>query len=226
MKMQTDKKMLEQSLKKASKAFGESTEQSTFRWGVQIARDLAGYTQAFGRGKQAKEKQIGAIWRDALNVCIQVKESEKAQLNSEAEAIAWINQHRTRRGKRTAVLPENKRKSIKRSMLETVIVRKSERVGSAKGAWIGAGQDIARKQIGMKKIAIGKNFLGYAQKFASEGRAIVKKKIFDTDATLANSIEHTANPYVLRDNQKQKAVNSALNRTIKWYEKAATAKLK
>lgn len=224
--MKADQKMLEKSLKKASKAFGESTEQSTFRWGVQIARDLAAYTQAFGRGAKAQQIQIGAIWKDAMNVCRKIGSSEIPQLKNDDEIIRWINQNRTRKNKRTAVLPPNQRLTATQAQLERAVIKKAERAGSAKGAWIGAGQDIAARQKGMQKNSIGKNFLSYAQKWAGEGRAVVKKRIFDNDATLVNSIEHAAQPYVLRDTQKQKAVKSAMKRTIKWYDKAATAKLK
>lgn len=225
MKATLDRKLLEKNLKKASKVFGDSTAQSTFRWGVQIARDLSGATQAFGRGKKAQEVQILAIWNDALKVINRVADGKKASLTNPQMAISWIDQNRTKKGKRTRLLPDSAKKSATETVLREAVKIKSARAGMAKGAWIGAGMDIAKRQEGMQKISIGKNFLGYAQKYSSLGNTSVKKKIFDCNAILNNDTKQSASGYVLRDNQKQKAVKTGLQKTIKWYEKAGTAKL-
>jgi hypothetical protein len=224
-KAELDHKLLEKNLKKASKAFGDSTAQSTFRWGVQIARDLSGATQAFGRGKKAQQDQVIAIWMDALQVINRVPDGKKATLTNAQMVITWIDQNRTKKGKRTRLLPDSEKKTATESALHEAVKIKSVRAGMAKGAWIGAGMDIAKRQEGMQKISIGKNFLGYAQKYSSLGNSVVKKKIFDCDATLTNTTKQSASSYVLRENQKQKAVKTGLKKTIKWYEKAGTAKL-
>jgi hypothetical protein len=43
---------------------------------------------------------------------------------------------------------------------------------------------------------------------------------------LENNSQHSADKTVLSDSQKQKAVKFGLKKTVKWYEKAATKKLK
>jgi len=146
MKAELDHKLLEKNLKKASKAFGDSTAQSTFRWGVQIARDLSGATQAFGRGKKAQELQILAIWNDALKVINRVPDGKKATLTNAQMVITWIDQNRTKKGKRTRILPDSEKKTATESALYEAVKIKSARAGMAKGAWIGAGMDIAKRQ--------------------------------------------------------------------------------
>jgi len=67
-KAEFDMQKLESSLKKASKAFGDTTTQAVARWSVQTGRELAAETQAWGKGKAAKDKQGFAIEADARRV--------------------------------------------------------------------------------------------------------------------------------------------------------------
>lgn len=222
--MKVDEKQLERSLVKARKAFGESTEQATYRWGVQIARQLAGSTQAFGRGKKAQDVQINAIYADAFRVLRLVE--NRPQIKTPQECYEWIERHRTRSRRRTVILPEQQRATVTRDILMQALAPKIERVGMAKGAWIGGGIELSNRQAGMQKIRIGKGFLGYAQKFADKGEVIKRISLFKPNISLKNNVPHSSDQEVLSDSQKRNTVKRALINVIKWYDKAATAKLK
>lgn len=218
--MKVDEKQLMRSLVKTRKQFGESSEQAVFRWGVQIARELAGSTQAFGKGEKSQKIQEGAIWKDAFKVCRLVEHG--GQLKSPADAFNWIEQNRTRARKRTAFLEEKKRKTVTRQTLESALQIKFERIGMAKGAWLGGGKDLSDRQTGQKKIKIGKNFLGYAQKYADMGKAIKRISVFKPNVSLQNNVKHSSDQTVLSDKRKRDVVKRALINTIKWYDRATT----
>lgn len=108
--MKTDNRQLERSLAAARKSFGESSEQALYRWGVQIARELAGATQAFGKGKKTKDIQNKAIYLDAMNVCRMVE--SRPSLKTPQACYEWIEQHRTRGRRRTVKLPIEQKKPL------------------------------------------------------------------------------------------------------------------
>lgn len=222
--MKTDERQLERSLAAASKAFGESTEQSLYRWGVQIARDLAGATQAFGKGKKTKDIQNKAIYFDALNVCRIVQ--DRPSLKTPQECFEWIERHRTRRRRRTAELPMDQKKTVTAAILNEALNVKRMRSGMAKGAWFGSGIQLSNKQTGIQKVNIGKNFLPHAQKFAHFGNAKTKRSVFSPKIELNNTVRHSADPQVLTQSRKTNAVKRALINVLKWYDKATTAKFK
>lgn len=75
-KVEFNEASMRKKLKKLSKVYGEGQRQGVKRWGVQTCRELAKYTQVFGKvsvkGKDvtARKAQIGAMRRDALKVFI------------------------------------------------------------------------------------------------------------------------------------------------------------
>jgi hypothetical protein len=221
--MKVDEKQLMRTLAKSRKQFGESSEQAVYRWGVQISRELAGSTQAFGKGKKAQGIQEAAIWKDAFKVCKLVEKN--GELKSPADAYNWIEQNRVRARRRTSFLPENERKTVTRAVLESALHAKIERVGMAKGAWLGGGLDLSDRQTGQQKVKIGKNFLGYAQKFADMGKAIKRISIFKPNVSLQNNVEHSSDQTVLSDKRKRDVVKRSLINTIKWYDRATTKAL-
>jgi hypothetical protein len=226
MKLTVDQQKLAASLKKASQDFGDSTDQSVLRWGVSIARELAGATQAFGRGKKAYSTQLGAIISDMQKVVKIAQPSAKVNFPDPQSLIAFVETKRTRQRRRTITLPENKKPTTHYNTFKQAVEIKAEQIGRAKGAWIGAGLNLSSQQKGEGKITIGKNFLGYAQKFARLGDTKKKRSLFSSETILENNSQHSADKTVLSDSQKQKAVKFGLKKTLKWYEKAATKKLK
>jgi len=240
-KAKIDRPQLEKSLKKFAKLFGETSAQAVVRWSVQTCRELAMETQAWGK-VQTKKKQEGAILADAYNVLLVVdtlKSTGKGYrvtnqgksysvaaskvLKSPGEISDWIEIHRTRRRGRTARIPIEERKVVSRKDFKAGMKERIARSGMAKGAWLGAGQAIARAQTGQEKINIGKNFLGYAQKHSGRGTATKPTNGWRPICGLTNHTAHSASKNVLSDAGMRRSVDFGLRKTVKWYEKAVKA---
>lgn len=241
-----DRKKLEASLKKASSNFGDSTKQAVARWGVQSARQLAIVTQAFGQSGTRKI-QINAIWASWIK-CIEIvdpsyfaaiksgKIRRRQNKAGQWEAIdmemvtedpakidAYVQSQRDRRGR---IQSDRGRKIITtKKAMKAAIKKRLENVGMAKGGFLGAGKEIASKQTGTQRINIGKNFMGYAQKHGGLGHARLVGAAIDSEAVLDNNAKHTAQKNVLDPRNANKAIDDALKKTVKWYNKAAKVAL-
>lgn len=227
-----DERKLQADLRKAAKAFGESGNQGVVRWSIQVCRELARQTQAWGadRGKSLG-KQIGAIRGDAKNVVIIVQDanlpkSGRRVITSASALNDWIEINRTRRRARTAKLPDEEKRICSVETFEDAMRIRTAKAGMAKGAWIGAGMDIAMRQTGTGKINIGKNYIGWAHRHKTRGRGTVQKAPWSPSATMANNLNYASDKSVLSDARIKRAVMWGLKNTIKWYEKATEAKLK
>lgn len=234
---------LEQSLKKYAKKFGETSAQAVVRWGVQTCRELAVETQVWGKTK-TRDKQIGAITKDAYNVLLVVDKLEKASRGggfratnqgksyhvksdnvlADAEQVNWwIEINRTRRRSRTAVLPSTEKKVCDLATFKKAIRERAKAAGMAKGAWIGAGNDIAKKQKGADKITIGAGFLKYAQKHSGFGSSVAPTIGWNPKAKLTNKVRHSSDPNVISAAAFPKASAWGLKNTIRFYKKALAA---
>lgn len=214
-----DMQALERSLKKAAGAFGETSAQAVIRWGVSVCRDLAVQTQAFGQTK-TKVKQENSITAGARSVVVivpRVGASNKKGLRTSNEVNAWIESTRGQNGRTPKNMPFSERKVCTEATFQKAMRDRFKLAGIAKGAWIGAGQEIAKHQTGQDRIAIGKNFLGYSQKHASRGHGVPAKSGFSPVAILQNNSAHSASPWVLKESSKKSAVAFGARKTIKWY---------
>lgn len=230
------------SLKKASKAFGDTNKNAIARWGVQTCRELAVSTQVYGKGG-ARKKQVNAIEKGVNGVIASVSDKQFRTLLSgkvkrakirnrwvevtqerlipdEGKAMEWIESHRDEKG-RTPRLDQFQIGIAPQSVVRKVVRMRSVRAGIAKGAWLGAGAEIAKRQKGAQKINIGRNFLGYAQKHAERGDARATADPFNPIAFLRNNSAHSGSDYVLSQKEKDKAVGFGLRKTINWYRMAA-----
>ena len=217
--MKNDTAKLQASLKKYSKMFGENSAQAVTRWGVQTGRELAFYTQAYGK-VGTKKKQITAITADAKKVVnILARASKKLDLQTAEECVDWINENRVNRQKRVRRLKDG-RKTVSLPNFRKAIKMKSVSVGKAKGSWLGAAMDVAKRQKGTNRINIGKNYLGYAQKWASGGKGIAAQNGFSPSSKLTSFVDYVSDKYVLKKRDEADAVNLALKNTVKWYRKA------
>ena len=177
-----DMGMLERSLRKSAKAFGETTAQSVRRWGVSTCRKLAVETSAFGQTgtfktqKQAIEndaKKVLHVYPDEFGNNTGIITAKNKKLLLSAEAVNdWIELNRTGRNGRTPKkgLPSEERKCCKATTFRSAMRIRFKHAGMAKGGWLGAGMEIAREVGGGYKDVIGKNFMSYAQKFSHMGR--------------------------------------------------------
>jgi len=230
---------LERSLKKAAKAFGETSAQAVIRWGVSVCRDLAVQTQVFGKrkggrpkssykpGEKIEDKQINSLMAGAMNVLLIVPKVGAANakgLRSAGEVNNWIESNRGKRG-RTPKLPLDQRRVCTQSVFDSAFKQRIALAGIAKGAWLGAGMELSKHEAGTARIGVGKNFLGYTQKHASRGHAVPAKSGFSPVAILENKAAHSASSWVLNNSSKRDAVAFGARKTITWYRKALKAKL-
>jgi hypothetical protein len=205
--------------------FGETNAQAVVRWSVQTCRELAFETQVWGK-KKTKMRQKGAIISDAYNVVIVQAKIPKGRRNKKivrdaGDLVEWINLNRVRRGARTSKLPIPERKLCSRAVFNKAVNIKMKRAGMAKGGFLGAGMDIARRQKGQDKISIGKNYFGYAHKHSHFGSA-TKPKAGSTRPTskITNRVAHTGDEYVIKKTAMKKSIGFGLKKTIKWYQSA------
>jgi hypothetical protein len=233
---------LERTLRHFAKDFGETSAQAVVRWSVQTCRELAVETQAWGKSG-TKKKQIDAIISDAYHVMLVAETAKKTPkgyrctnssgtfytsdrkfLNDAAGVNNWIELNRTRRRARTAHLSPQDRMVCTRRVFNQAIKLRSKRAGMAKGGWLVAGQEIARAQVGQDKIAIGKNFLGYAQKAgAGFGSARKPESGFNPAAFVTNKVSHVSSSHVMKPSAYDKALGFGLKKTLNWYRKAVNA---
>lgn len=227
-----DERKLQSDLRKVAKAFGESGNQGVARWSIQVCREMARQTKVWGTDKgKSLGKQVGAIRKDAKNVVMIVSglnlpNAGRRVITSASALNDWIDANRTRRGSRTAKLPEEEKKICTSDVFEAAMRIRVAKAGMAKGAWIGAGMDIAMRQTGTGKINIGKNYISWAHRHKTHGRGTVQKSTWSPSATMANNLRYASDKSVLSDARIKRAVLWGLKNTIKWYEKATEAKLK
>ena len=241
-KAEFDMAKLELSLKKAAKAFGDTTTQAVARWSVQTGRELAGETSAHGRGTDAKKKQHSAIEAGANMVIWKVSITGTTKggnarfayegqshvwpaervIKSVSEFDDWIEKFRTGKNRYTKRPHFNELAICDEGLFKKALKARQMRAGIAKGAWLGAANKAATFQRGAQRINIGKNFLGYAQKHAGRGTAKVDFGAgFRPSGKLENRSEHSGKSWVLSSAKTQKALGWGLRKTITWYRKAA-----
>ncbi len=233
---------LASSVKRAGKAFGDTSRTAIARVGVQICRELAVSTQVYGKGG-AKKKQQDAIEAGIHGTICTISEKQFRDLVSgkqnrakirnrwvEVEAsrllrdpdstMKWIDEHRGEHGHAERMTQDTIGIASKSTVAKVRRLR-FLRAGIAKGGFIGAGVAIARHQKGANRIAIGKNFLGYAQKHAEKGTAQATGSPFKPIAKLINRSRHSGSGYVLSDAEKSKAIGYGFKKTLAWYRHAA-----
>jgi hypothetical protein len=233
---------LEASLKKARAAFGDTNKQAVTRWAVQVGRELAGSTQVYGK-TGTRQKQQWAIENDARNVIFPVDSMRPSKtgktvkatfqgkssnwpksrvLNNESEVNDWIEMNRTRRRARTAKIPLSEAAICTLAVFNKAMKTRFARAGMAKGGWLGASNQAAGMQTGARRIAIGKNFLSYAQKHGKFGSATLQRGDgFKPIAALHNKVSYSSSPHVLSKAEISKSIGFGLRATIKWYRSEA-----
>ena len=136
-----------------------------------------------------------------------------------AQIDSYIQSQRDNRGR---VQSDRGRKIITtKKAVQQAIKKRLANAGMAKGAWLGAGKQIAAKQTGTQRINIGKNFMSYAQKHSNLGRATASTNPFAPEAKLINQVRYTASRNSLNSAHAKQAIDDALKKTVRWYQKAA-----
>lgn len=228
LKVDVDMAKLERSLKSASKKFGETNRNMVVRWGVATARELALQTQPWGNGGTRK-KQVGAIETGMRAVVQPVKAASFNQsaksgrrkiLNSPEEINTWVERHRGG-GKGHTRLAGSQKALCKLSDFNKAKAARNRQAGMAKGAWLGAGEEIAKRQRGASRLTLGKSFLGWTRKHDHRGKADRRGVPFRPSVILRNEARHTSSSYVVKRGHMKKAVYWGGRKTLTWYRKAA-----
>lgn len=220
---------MQRSLRRFAKDFGDSNAQAICRWGVSACREAAKQTQVWGdKSKAAKEKQWGAIDAGARACLIVLEPNEKPRkgkrnlLDSPDAINQWIEANRRKSGRVTKLPPEEKKEATADAFRKAMAIRQ-RLAGIAKGAWLGAGMEIAKRQRGAEKLAIGKNFLGYAQKHASLGRITFNPSSSNPFGLFHNTARHSASSWVVKPSAIREAMDWGLLKTVSWYRRALKA---
>jgi len=242
-KAEIDQSKLERSLKRFGKQLGETNAQAVIRWSVQVCRELAMETQVWGKVK-TKQYQIKAMRNDAYNVLFVASKMIKAErrpgyytiknnkflyfppervLKSASEVNDWIEVNRTRRGSRTAKLAFENKKVCSQAHFNKAMAARNKKAGMAKGAWLGAGNDIARAQVGSEKENIGRNFLSYTQKHQKWGDAKKPADGWKPVAGITSKLAYSGKSNVLARSAMTKAIKFGLRKTVKFYAKTLAA---
>lgn len=240
LKSHFDMKSLEKKLKKVADSYNESQEQAVKRWGVSTCRVLAIRTQAFGKSSAAKQKK--AMWKDGRRVLFTHKGTAKPSktgrsmvfktdrggksgvrtdkyLTSIPEINRWIQKNRTGRNRRTVKLPPEEKKVCSDAMFKKAIAKKhKETAGMAKDGWLDAGDKISKRQKGKKPVKIGAGFMGWARKPQKLGSAKESKRRFRSVAHLINHLSYSSLKYVLKQSDKNRAIQDGLTNTLQWYK--------
>lgn len=228
LKVDVDMAQLARSLKSASKKLGDTNKNMVARWGVATARELALQTQPWGNGGTRK-KQVGAI-ESGMRAVVQpvdartwksaAKGGRRKVLDSPEAINDWVERHRGG-GKGHARLSGDQKALCKKSDFNKALRARKVRAGMAKGAWLGAGAEIAKRQRGASRLTIGKNFLGWTRKHDHRGKADRRGVPFRPSVILRNEARHTSSSYVVKRGHMKKAVYWGGRKTLTWYRRAA-----
>ena len=236
-----DMPKLERSVKKYAKFLGETTAQAVIRWSIQACREMARETQVWGQAGTRK-KQLGSIEKGILTTVLVVESLRSVgrtyratnqgkvyhvpadKVLADASAVnQWVESHRTGSHGYTRKLPVEERRVCTQQVFKAAMKQRAMSAGMAKGGWIGAGNDIAKKQKGAEKMTIGVNFLKYAQKHSGFGSSIAPQSGFFPKSKLTNKVRHSGDRHVLAGGAFEKASAFGLKKTIAWYRKTLKA---
>lgn len=218
-----DKAKLERSIKRYAAKLGESNAQAVIRWSVQTCLEVAKYNQPFN-GKASVHRNT--IRKDINNCVVSIKGRTprgQSALKTTQEIIDWVDLNRIKRGRRVPKLPIQQRKKATESMVNKVVRIKMERAGMARGAWIGAGNEIGRHQRGSNRISIGVNRYKFAQKHTGLGRARRPIPGFNPIAVMKNLARHSSSEYVLRKDHIYLAIADGRKKCLNYYRKTLAA---
>lgn len=247
---EVDLKELERGLVKAAAAFGEANETGISRWGVAVCRRLVTTTQAWGDGKDAKEKQQKAMIDDVYRAFVVVKNPKLVKRLKQKKLTGlrigtvdyefrphqqiitadgvnlFLEANRTYKHKRVKTLGNGMKCITDESTMKAAMRIRNKRVLKGKGGWIGAGLGIAKFQKIGSRLTIGKNVGGVAHRWKSGGTASMKRDTWSPEGSLQNRFKHVSENYVLKESDINKAIIDAGKNTITWYEKALAGRLR
>jgi len=246
-----DTSELARSVKSWSRAFGDTNEQALMRLSSETCRQLAMKTQPWGTGKNAREKIAGAIefdvyktiisirdrktWNEILagrqfsirasNKLVRIQGRNKQILRSLSDIGSWIENSRTG-GRVVRKMGVLNRALAWHEDVAAVVNSRRKSAGMAKGGWVLAGQDVARKT-NKKGLGVGKRYAKWAKDAAVRAgvRGYIEplKDMWRPKVKISNTARHTKSDYVLKDRDIKNAVLNAFRKVKRYYVVAVNA---
>jgi hypothetical protein len=230
------------SLDRFAHRVGETTEQATVRYGVAAARSLAEATEPKRSTVKSRRKSTEVFMRrvvmsmngNTINKLMKngggrIRITKSGSKGSEWSTIGvdriitnanalwrWIESNRVG-GKTKDLSAKTQKRVCSKTVFDSVAKRRSGLWGAAKGAWIGAGMDIARRQAGLNRISIGKNFIPWVKKHAPKGSGRQTGRDHDTAVLLTNNTTGAAKSTGLSIADIQSALNKARRAVWSYY---------
>tara|TARA_R110002020_G_C16182965_1_gene764994 strand:+ start:148 stop:897 length:750 start_codon:yes stop_codon:yes gene_type:complete len=216
---------------------GETTEQGTIRFGVAVSRELAKATNPLKSTAGSRKKNAAAQMRKVVEPMgardfnkLRKQAKPRVKLGGqwyafdkrrliESDRQLWDIIENNRVQGKTRKLPRDQRYICKQSDYNKVATRRAKLWGAAKGAWIGAGQRLARTQSGLDRINIGKNFLGWAHRHTDKGRGRQQGKDHSSIVYLVNNTTGAAKDAGLSPKRAHLALHHARKALFKYYGK-------
>ena len=220
---------------------GETTEQATVRFGVAAARGLATETQPKRSTAGSRKKKAAAQMRKVVEPMgardfnkLRKQAKPRVKLGGqwlaldkrrliESDRQLWGIIENNRVQGKTSKLPRDQRYICKQSDYNKVATRRAKLWGAAKGAWLGAGRDIARRQSGLDRINIGKNFLGWTARHHGKGNGKQAGRNHDTAVYLVNNTTGAAKSSGLSASGANRSLATARKALFGYYSKRLRA---
>lgn len=221
MKARIDMVELSRSLKKATKSVGATNKNATTRWAVATARELAIQTQP--HGKAGTKKIMSNSVRVGINSCVlighpnRIKRGGPRIATSLDQLNSFVESNRDNKG-RARWLHRDRRMICSRQMYNQLVKSRLTKIGKAKGGWVGAGREIAKRQRGRNREIIGKSFLKWTERHQDKGSGKLRKSLFNPLVFLSHRSRHVKNSMILKRSDANRSVYWALKKTIKRYE--------
>lgn len=226
------------SLDALAHSVGETTEQATLRYAVGVSRTLAEETEPKKSTVRSRKEKAAAVMRKVVEPMptryfarLQRDRKERAKLEGEwgpvdpsrllgSDRMVWatVEKHRDSKG-RTRELSRADRYFCKEADFNRVVRRRARLWGVAKGSWLGAGMDLARRQQGLNRLAIGKNFLAWAQRHADKGKGWQLGSGHETTAVLGSRASALRGSQALSRGSVVRAMSKARRAVFSYYSR-------
>ena len=219
----------------------ETSTQSTVRLGVGAARALAQATEPRKSTVGSRKKKAAAAMRRVVEPMgardfnkLRKQAKPRVKLGGQWYAFdkrrlieddrqLWRVIENNRVNGKTKKRPPQTRYICKQATFNKVATRRAKLWGAAKGAWIGAGQEIARREKGIDRLSIGKNFLSWTQKHTRKGSGKQVGKGDWTTAILQNNTTGAAKNEGLSRSSVMKALHLGRKATFGYYRARLSA---
>jgi len=233
---------LREKLQKLARDFGDDADQATARLAVSVARELAVLSPPRGKDKKTIVAAIVTqAWRVVMVIpskfFTHLSKAARPRVNmgkggwqaiqhsqltrSDRQIYDHIESHRDGKGR----VKEFKNRQVHMQLITTlptmnkVLRRRRKLAGVVKGGFLGAGMEAARYQKGADRVAIGKNYMAWAQKHRGMGSA---RRTKPGEIELRNSARHAGGQVDVLT--VDRAETRAWKNTERWYKKAIKAR--